>query len=710
MSPTHRHFRVRLLSILSLALIGACVPGPLPAIRQSEATAPPQPQAQNEVLPAGTAMVAVRAAPSATSVPTPGPRLDDPSANLGVVAELGLGAPWAAVWSATGDQLRVLSPVGMQVLKKEGSVWTARGLFPEVGSDVMAVPIFWRIAHESLVRLDGLGHFRPAEVSLCSGVDGSVPWDFLFDPALLAYSAQTEWGGWQVNVRDLSSSALLGEYWVFPADLQLTSSASTVAVLQEGTGVWLFAIGPSGPTSHEPIGRLDDTNATAMAVSRSGHDAITISEYHVSRWDLSTQRLMETWEGKFPPNPVLAALKYGEPVIFDRQRAWILRSGGKSQLVEYEGHEFSLGRISQSGSRIVLQDAHDGEFSLVVLNASDMQLANEIRLPVPVHDFRFKLDDRKLSAIACDGRVAEIDLETGQIAFIQGLSWSGPVSDLAFSPDGGLLAVASPGWPVRLWDWAGQHLIEELDPGGALLQFGPAGNSLAVASEHDIALWDLAQGTEIWRVVDPPSHAEAGFPFEALRFTPEGDILVSDRESLYRIDGESGALLWQVAHAAGISARVLISDQGEIVLVNSYPNQVDIRSGQTGEFRYSFSSFRQQELALAISPDLREVATASEDEIRMWAIETGEELRALDAPSSWGLVTAMAYSADGTLLAIGTSGGLALAQPLKGRVHAILDEQTELISAIDFSPTGDLLAAGSLDGSVRLWGAVPASP
>lgn len=79
----------------------------------------------------------------------------------------------------------------------------------------------------------------------------------------------------------------------------------------------------------------------------------------------------------------------------------------------------------------------------------------------------------------------------------------------------------------------------------------------------------------------------------------------------------TGALLWQVAHAAGISGRVLISDQGEIVLVNSFPNHVDVRSGQTGEFGYSFDSFRQQELALAISPDLREVATAREDEIRM---------------------------------------------------------------------------------------------
>jgi WD40 repeat protein len=636
--------------------------------------------------------------------------LDVPGQTLGVVADLGQGAPWAAVWSASGDQLMVFSPEGMRVLHERGEAWTAGTLSPEIGSDAMSVPIYWLRSYDTLVRQDGLGHFRPGQVDLCSEISGRLAWDYSFGPARLAYSGQTDCCGSYVHLWDLDRAQLLGKIWVQAHSLQLTSGTIAFAALQNLTGVQLFAVPESDPSYQQPVGMLSDPNATAMAVSRAGDELVTISDYHVFRWDVASQNLLGTWQGRFPPDPVLATLQDGEALVLDHERAWFLRAGGRTEAVDFAGHDFLLGRTPPSGSKIVLQDARGGEFGLAVLDADDLQLTGEIELPVQLYDFQFAPDEHRLSAIACDGRVMEIDLGTGQIEFIQSPSWFGPISDLAFSPDGGLLAVASPGWPVRIWDPSGPHLIQELDPGGTLTQFSSDGNTLAVVSESGIALWDVAKGEEIWRVSDLPSHAESGFPFEALSFTPGGELLVADRDSLYYFDGESGTLLWRVALAAGRSARVLISDRGEVALINSYPNHVELRSGETGEFLHSFDTFRQQELAKAISPDLREVATARENEVRMWSIDTGEELRAFDPPYPWGFVTVVDYSADGTMLAIGTSDQVFLALPLRRQVHAILDAQSALVSAIEIGPNGDLVAVGSLDGTVRLWGVVAPEP
>src|SRR3990172_5796646 len=101
-----RHLK-DLLPLLGLGFVCACIPAPPPAIRLSEATAPPQSQAEHGVPPAGTAVVAVRAAPSATPVPSPGPRLDEPGRSLGVVAEPDQGAHWAAIWSSRRCQLSI---------------------------------------------------------------------------------------------------------------------------------------------------------------------------------------------------------------------------------------------------------------------------------------------------------------------------------------------------------------------------------------------------------------------------------------------------------------------------------------------------------------------------------------------------------------------------------------------------------------------------
>jgi len=384
----------------------------------------------------------------------------------------------------------------------------------------------------------------------------------------------------------------------------------------------------------------------------------------------------------------------------------------------------------QSGKLVRRLDEHNGE----------------------IKSYAFSPDGKTIASSSSDGMLQLWNIRDGTLTHRLQSSRSGRI---IFSPDGQNLALVG-GKTVQLWDLKSARMIHEFthEDRVSSAAFNPNGKGLAsltgVARKTHLIYWDIRSGS---RIHDFETKYGYGALFPSLKFIANSSLLVVGTYSPQVLDVESGRLVRTLNSVTG--SKFIISSNGKLIASKGKkPNSLQIFDSSTGdlilELKGTESDEKKEITPISFSPDNRQLTARSDDRtvhvwdlqnrqhlyqspkhesfvrdamigskgnnlitsshgrtVQLWNLDSGKlihDLRGYNSNRSAGATKALAFNADGSLLAsIGPDDkNIVLWNTTTGKMLHVLPGHKRKIRALAFSQDGDFLASAS-PYTVRLW-------
>ena len=234
------------------------------------------------------------------------------------------------------------------------------------------------------------------------------------------------------------------------------------------------------------------------------------------------------------------------------------------------------------------------------------------------------------------------------------------------------------------------------------IAFSPDGTKLAVASGHTLQLWNVAEGTEIFAVRVTSSNAIA----DSVAFAPSGQaIAVGVGKSVKIYDTKTQSVMKTLSHSDDVTD-IDYSPDGRTLASSSRDNTVKVWNVDTGAVVRTLSH-SSGVLCVAFSPDGTMIASGTTNPggvnvAKIWDAETGAGLATFTTHASG--ITCVTFSPDSSKLATGSGDETIKIWDVETKSQIYhLESHTDEITSVFFSPDGNQLISGSYDNKMKVW-------
>jgi len=329
------------------------------------------------------------------------------------------------------------------------------------------------------------------------------------------------------------------------------------------------------------------------------------------------------------------------------------------------------GAVSWSPAGVFVTEGPEGSGVVDVRDDSTGEAVREFQAhDGDINDVAFSPDGSMLATTGDDGELNVWDPSTGEL--LASVSGEGEVWGASFSADGTVAA----SWPgegiVRVMDAFTDRVIKTLripfaDWGGDT-SVSPDGSAIAVTSGAVVVI-DIESGKELFPPLQPVARSGSDYPVNQVAWSPDGRSI----------------------------ATASVTGNG------------DVWDAKTGSLRFTLAGHTGFVESVAWAPDFRGLVTGGSDgTARVWQIRDGaaSQTLILSAREMAGGVRGVAFSSDGTrVLAGGADGAGAKIWDVgpDGDAEVASFPGVGFLGDVEFMPDGRRVVAARPNGSLTIW-------